>query len=897
MGWMPFHDVTTCPFNAPGHSKVRKMSLSVIHDGIEINESKDMSNLLDPDDTVRLQCISQLQLELKTHGIAWDYDTSCQIMLDLRSNILDRNPAIVGESVKLLWEFLETHSNDKTAERKSPETVEISFSHVLPSLIKAMGNGNPEVRSRIRDLLKEYLAKTKRYPVIVTMLITHGIESADWRIRRESCAFIFEIMDKDSGGMDLTKVVSSLVSRLQDVSSSVLEQGKKALEKIKILIGVEGMEQIVHDLPITLQKLYKDYEGLQSSKKVERKIPKVEDLAYGLAPKRYFDLVESDDDWKGRSQAIEIIYNQTLTARKENVLPSVSELLEFLQTLIYDDNFKISLTSLRILNKVMDILGEHINGYTELIVKMLVPKYADNKFVLRQACSNILMGAMKYSTPNKVVEQIIAFSKHENSRVRSEVFNMMTSCLLAFPKVKPDSELLVKSVAGGLVDYTAKVKYHALEACVVLESLIGFSDLENHLYNCDVAPEIISLIRTRLEDKRLPYLNLEGSLEHLVSKGTANSSSKLLNNTSYQSLPESEPRESRDRRASYSQQLSKEEIDIEEALNRISVISASFENIELASEHRTPPPRKRITKIDREPISDFESDLGFDSVFPETITPALSKSKPKAGRRKIEIIKPELKLPVVAAPEKELKETINQLLKDDEDWSKASECLIRLTELIPLQVRWISHNVSKVAMALSTQMLNLRSSVSKQAIICVEQLFRLVPKPLEPSIESLVTGLLKKIGEGNAFIIENTDKALDSMVANVHHQRALTALVLNSGHRNALIRMRVSILIDRIFTNLLSATISKLMKSPLDCEKLIAAVIGFLREGAAETRNSAKHTLWILSQNEDFELQLPKIVNITRAAEVRDMLRSYQPRNSVCKAEVDSKKKCIEDLN
>lgn len=83
---------------------------------------------------------------------------------------------------------------------------------------------------------------------------------------------------------------------------------------------------------------------------------------------------------------------------------------------------------------------------------------------------------------------------------------------------------------------------------------------------------------------------------------------------------------------------------------------------------------------------------------------------------------------------------------------------------------------------LCDQVKNLRSVVSRAAVVCLGDLFNYLKKSMDHELDSTVRVLLHKAGESNTFIREDVDKALKAMVNNVTPARALLALV-NGGQR------------------------------------------------------------------------------------------------------------------
>lgn len=80
------------------------------------------------------------------------------------------------------------------------------------------------------------------------------------------------------------------------------------------------------------------------------------------------------------------------------------------------------------------------------------------------------------------------------------------------------------------------------------------------------------------------------------------------------------------------------------------------------------------------------------------------------------------------------------------------------------------------------QVKNLRSGVSRAAVVCLGDLFTHLKTSMDQELDNAVKVLLHKAGESNTFLREEVDKALKAMVTNVTPARALCSLI-NGGQR------------------------------------------------------------------------------------------------------------------
>ncbi|RKO84155.1 armadillo-type protein, partial [Blyttiomyces helicus] len=95
----------------------------------------------------------------------------------------------------------------------------------------------------------------------MSSLVAHGLESEDWRVRRESAAAVPVLLTRDAGGVDLQRLVGSLVGRLRDVSDVVIQGAITALSHVGSTVGEEVLLDTVGDLPALSRQLFRQHEA------------------------------------------------------------------------------------------------------------------------------------------------------------------------------------------------------------------------------------------------------------------------------------------------------------------------------------------------------------------------------------------------------------------------------------------------------------------------------------------------------------------------------------------------------------------------------------------------------------------------------------------------------------
>ncbi|KAJ3162018.1 hypothetical protein HDU86_005716 [Geranomyces michiganensis] len=215
-----------------------------------------------------------------------------------------------------------------------------------------------------------------------------------------------------------------------------------------------------------------------------------------------------------------------------------------------------------------------------------------------------------------------------------------------------------------------------------------------------------------------------------------------------------------------------------------------------------------------------------------------------------------------------------QQLRGHPDWNIKVDALETVKTVLEECPSIIIGNLHELNLAVVATVHNLRSSVSKHAIAILHIMYAKLGKAMEADLDLTVGSLMKKVGEGAGFILEEVDKALIVMTDTVSPTRAVAALLLNAEHKNPVVRMRVACLCSKVVTEMSQAQATRYVQSYGDAGKLLTVLVHFLREGMAETRNAAKRIIVCLAALPEFNKALEKVLQMKQANEIREALKS-----------------------
>ncbi|XP_026782606.3 TOG array regulator of axonemal microtubules protein 1 [Pangasianodon hypophthalmus] len=255
--------------------------------------------------------------------------------------------------------------------------------------------------------------------------------------------------------------------------------------------------------------------------------------------------------------------------------------------------------------------------------------------------------------------------------------------------------------------------------------------------------------------------------------------------------------------------------------------------------------------------------------------PSLTRAQPSLSNSSDEIMPITLKkdpneqveLRPFSRPELALTQSFRLLNSDD--WEKKIEGLIFLRCLARYHSDVLSSKLHDVCLALIQEVRNLRSGVSRIAVVTLGELYSGLQKGMDQELEATAKVLLHKAGESNAFIRQDVDAALDSMVQNCTPTRSMNAL-LTGGlcHLNAVVRkctaQHLTSLVEKIGTGrLLSGT-----KDLTD--RILPAVSKLAQDSSQETRYFGRQMLLFLSSHRDFDKMVEKYIPAKDLATIRD---------------------------
>ncbi|KAF1582976.1 TOG array regulator of axonemal microtubules protein 2, partial [Eudyptes moseleyi] len=204
-------------------------------------------------------------------------------------------------------------------------------------------------------------------------------------------------------------------------------------------------------------------------------------------------------------------------------------------------------------------------------------------------------------------------------------------------------------------------------------------------------------------------------------------------------------------------------------------------------------------------------------------------------------------------PQQALLNTLTWLSSDD--WQQKAKGLFSVRRLAICHSEIFLYRLHDVALAVTKEVNNLRSKVSRFAISTLGELFRTMKKHMDHEVDEIARVLLQRMGDSSEFIQKAASQSLGIMVESVTPARAMTALMASGvQHRNALVRKCAA---EHLLTVMEQMGAEKLLSGTLDSnELLVCTVVKLAQDCHQDTRCYGRKMLNVLMSHKKFDRYL-----------------------------------------
>ncbi|ORX56049.1 hypothetical protein BCR36DRAFT_346604 [Piromyces finnis] len=189
-----------------------------------------------------------------------------------------------------------------------------------------------------------------------------------------------------------------------------------------------------------------------------------------------------------------------------------------------------------------------------------------------------------------------------------------------------------------------------------------------------------------------------------------------------------------------------------------------------------------------------------------------------------------------------------EVLKNNEShWEDKSDAIEQMTHLLNNNKKIFLTNLNELCIVLIECISSLRTSFSKASVIFCEKLFINLGTSMDSKVDIIGGALIKKIGEGNNFITEIIEKALNAMCSYCSWNRTLVTLINSSSQKSSNIRLSIANHMDNVINDLYEQNKQTILLKQTDIiERLLITLINLSSDKISLTRKKAKHSIYIL---------------------------------------------------
>ncbi|XP_006880746.1 PREDICTED: protein FAM179A [Elephantulus edwardii] len=213
------------------------------------------------------------------------------------------------------------------------------------------------------------------------------------------------------------------------------------------------------------------------------------------------------------------------------------------------------------------------------------------------------------------------------------------------------------------------------------------------------------------------------------------------------------------------------------------------------------------------------------------------------------------------------------------DWQMKEKGLVSIQRLAACHSEVLAGRLHDVSLAVTGEVTNLRSKVSRLAISTLGDLFRSLKKNMDQEAEEIARCLLQKMGNTSEFIQRAANRSLGAMVEHVTPARSLVALT-SAGvyHRNPLVRKCTA---EHLSTVLEQIGAEKLLSGTRDStDMLVHNLVRLAQDSNQDTRFYGRKMVNILMSNSKFDAFLKQSLPSHDLRKVMAAIKQRGPEDS-----------------
>eukprot|EP00826_Nyctotherus_ovalis_P011234 TRINITY_DN12935_c0_g3_i1.p1 TRINITY_DN12935_c0_g3~~TRINITY_DN12935_c0_g3_i1.p1 ORF type:complete len:475 (+),score=35.88 TRINITY_DN12935_c0_g3_i1:40-1425(+) len=391
--------------------------------------------------------------------------------------------------------------------------MELLIPGCYPALISALGSNETLLVRKVYGCILKCLQKASDFSTFFKAIQCDGLSSENPTLCRNSAALLTDLAKDFPLLFSDSKYTLQLLSLIETMLADKFKFASTLIQLHPFLHQVSRMLPV--DAKREYDELMVDVEfSYQPASEAERS-----GLRYGVIPERIAKGFDHTANWKQKIGAIEeleeIISNESTRLKLE---PNIASFLEFLVKLLNDPNYKVVVTTLQIIKKILEAYTTIRPHDVQLLLPGLIEKLGDNKVMIRQLSMSSLRLIGKTLDPISLLARLLPHLSSPKWHTREEILALTMVCFIEnkgsaefFERV-PYAELVAR-VAPLLADDKPKVIQMAFETCATIAKLGDAKQTWALLTQCIEDAEILQELKARIDLGVIPSLTPDYQLE------------------------------------------------------------------------------------------------------------------------------------------------------------------------------------------------------------------------------------------------------------------------------------------------------------------------------------------------------------------------------------------------
>lgn len=518
---MPFTGAAIEPFSAHSQAGMRDLHI-MMTESDSFDEHEVVSSLRDDSFNRRSEILDQLRNSVRISQCL-PFRNSIGLFQALNLALSDTNWGVRRQCLLLISEYIPLLRLD----------VDACMGIILPQLIYNIGDNKVVIRKDAIQTLHLYMKHTSDMPSLMNKYVQYGLDSQHSNVRKETIVSLPMLVTSDFASEDFTEIVVSLCKKLVDrhEDESLQRHSVIILNKMRSILGDRKFKSYLMKLAAPLREYYCKIANFHlEDPQTERRSTSTDhtadgksssndsavNLHFGIIPPVIMAQLSNQDNFRSRNQAVEELKRIIGSLPNLSPLgPHVDPFISLLNSLLDDNNFKIITVTLDILALLVERMAQNIRPHLKPIILTLTKRMGDNKNVIRQAITKVIMQLMQTLRPKLVLLLLNDNLMHRSPRVRTETINCIIAALHTFPSYEFDLDSLCSSVSDCLLDSKRSVRHACLECISVIAQCLGAGKLHPLLYAVECLEQnygsesegVKAAVQARLTRRSLPKIN------------------------------------------------------------------------------------------------------------------------------------------------------------------------------------------------------------------------------------------------------------------------------------------------------------------------------------------------------------------------------------------------------